>query len=350
MVVAIETKELTEEQEGRRAPVDLICVIDISGSMEGEKLALVRKTLLSLLTMMGDQDRLCLIQFDNNAEVLVPLKRVGSHNVELMKRMVNSLEARGGTNIANGVDLAFQVIRDCEERNPITSIFLLTDGLDPGAASRVSACLAGRDLASVNFSIDCFGFGADHDEDLMVGISKLKDGSFYFIDQLDTIDECFAKALGGLMSVVAKDVDILVLNSSFKPFENIKIRRTFGSMWQREGVTSGSKIHLTQLLAGVEKGFVLELEIPPTLVKVSDTERTHCVLEVELTAQNNSNTVTVRKSATLKLHLINEDERLNDIEEDGEVMENYFRVKSAEAIEQAIKLSNSGQYEQGVAR
>jgi Mg-chelatase subunit ChlD len=107
VVVAIETKELTEEQEGHRAPVDLICVIDISGSMEGEKLALVRKTLLSLLTMMGDQDRLCLIQFDNNAEVLVPLKRVGSHNVELMKRMVNSLEARGGTNIANGVDLAF---------------------------------------------------------------------------------------------------------------------------------------------------------------------------------------------------------------------------------------------------
>ena len=57
------------------------------------------------------------------------------------------------------------------------------------------------------------------------------------------------------MSVVAKDVDILVLNSSFKPFENIKIRRTFGSMWQREGVTSGSKIHVTKLLAGVEKGF-----------------------------------------------------------------------------------------------
>lgn len=283
--------------------------------------------------MLGDQDRLCLIQFNNNAELLLALQRVGKHNIELVKRIVEGLEARGGTNISNGADLAFKTLEERTSSNPVSSVFLLTDGLDSGAANRVSKCLTSRKLSEVNFSIDCFGFGADHDEDMMVEISRLRDGSFYFIDQLDTIDECFAKALGGLMSVVAKDIDIWVLNSSFRPFENIKIKRTFGNMWQKEGVTSGCKIHLAQLLAGVEKGFVLELEIPPTAMKVMDTERTHCVLQVDITAQDNINAVKVRKSASLKLHLINELECLNEIEEDGEVMENYFRVKSAEAIQ-----------------
>ena len=50
------------------------------------------------------------------------------------------------------------------------------------------------------------------------------------------------------------------------------------------------------------------------------------------------------------LHLINENEQIGDIEEDGEVMENYFRVKGAEAIEEAIQLANRGDYQQGSAK
>lgn len=35
VVVTLKAKELTEAQESRRSPIDLVCVIDISGSMEG---------------------------------------------------------------------------------------------------------------------------------------------------------------------------------------------------------------------------------------------------------------------------------------------------------------------------
>lgn len=40
----------------------------------------------------------------------------------------------------------------------------------------------------------------------------MKDGNFFYIDKLDTIDEAFATALGGLMSVVAQDIEIHLLN------------------------------------------------------------------------------------------------------------------------------------------
>ena len=38
------------ETEGRRAPVDIVAVIDVSGSMFGEKLALIKKALAFFLT------------------------------------------------------------------------------------------------------------------------------------------------------------------------------------------------------------------------------------------------------------------------------------------------------------
>lgn len=37
----------------------------------------------------------------------------------------------------------------------------------------------------------------------MNNISKLKDGNFYYVQDLKTVDEMFVDALGGLFSVVA---------------------------------------------------------------------------------------------------------------------------------------------------
>jgi Mg-chelatase subunit ChlD len=263
VVVNLKTKELDEDQEGDRSPIDLVCVIDISGSMSGEKIALVRQTLMSLLEVLSERDRLCLVQFDDRAERLTPLLRNSKQNFEVFAQKINHLDSRGGTSIADGMQLAFRVLKDRKYSNPVSSIFLLTDGLDNGADKRVQEHMISLGLLSTNFTIQCFGFGRDHDEDLLNNISNIKDGSFYFIDKLDTVDECFASALGGLMSVVALDVNIYVTNTALKPFENIKIKKTFGKMWVQKGTTSGHMIGLLHLLAGNEKGFLLEMEIPP---------------------------------------------------------------------------------------
>ena len=67
--------------------------------------------------------------------------------------------------------------------NKVTSIFLLSDGENRGADLRVEQSLkmpVNRNLDA--FSIHSFGFGSDHDEELMTNISNLKDGTFYFVN------------------------------------------------------------------------------------------------------------------------------------------------------------------------
>ena len=61
---------------GSRTSVDLICVIDHSGSMDGQKIALVRDTLKFLVETLTPSDRISLIVFNNYATRLCPLTTV----------------------------------------------------------------------------------------------------------------------------------------------------------------------------------------------------------------------------------------------------------------------------------
>lgn len=46
---------------------------------------------------------------------------------------INSLSARGGTNICSGLDLAVKTIKERKHANKVTSVFLLSDGQNKGA-------------------------------------------------------------------------------------------------------------------------------------------------------------------------------------------------------------------------
>ena len=56
-----------------RSPVDIVAVIDHSGSMADEKLNLVKKTLLFIIDQLKLCDLLCLVLYDNVVNVEFPL-------------------------------------------------------------------------------------------------------------------------------------------------------------------------------------------------------------------------------------------------------------------------------------
>ena len=56
------------DENDKKCNVDLICVIDISGSMSGQKIYQVKESLKILISLMDEKDRLCLILFDSRAE------------------------------------------------------------------------------------------------------------------------------------------------------------------------------------------------------------------------------------------------------------------------------------------
>ena len=59
-----------------RPSIDLICVIDKSGSMKGEKMFLVKDTLKYLVELLNEKDRISIVEFEAVANRILPLVSV----------------------------------------------------------------------------------------------------------------------------------------------------------------------------------------------------------------------------------------------------------------------------------
>lgn len=65
----------------------------------------------------------------------------------------------------------------------------------------------------------------------MTKLCEVKDGAFYYIKELSTLDEAFCNALGGIISVVANEVTIKLNNVAKNIVQGVKIKKVYGKMW-----------------------------------------------------------------------------------------------------------------------
>lgn len=96
-------------------------------------------------------------------------------------------------------------------------------------------------------------------------------------------------------------------------------------------------------MSGITRDFVFELDIPAINTEVGDIERDHNVIEGIFTAKS-INHKNLTGECCLELTLLNENENIPETIENVEVVENYLRVKAAEAIEENIKKADKQQF------
>ncbi|KAL4512621.1 hypothetical protein ABPG72_020458 [Tetrahymena utriculariae] len=347
IMVSVKTLGQTNNMEAELNPLqgrpnlDLICVIDNSGSMSGCKIENVQNTILQLIEMLNENDRLSLITFNSYAAKLCGLRKVDNQNKENLQAITKQMCARDGTDITNGLKIAFQILQNRKQKNQVSSIFLLSDGQDDGSDIKIRNLLQTTysQLQEESFTIHQFGFGSDHDGPL-----------------IDQVDEFFIDALGGLFSVVAQDLTIKIeinrQNELFqKFFKSSYISKTYGYMWDIINKNQELTIRINQIFQGVSKDFIFELTIPKSEIKeLQDFERNLDIIKVQLTASpvSSEKTTQIVKQSNLVLTLFTENEKVaQDSEINDNVEFNYIRVKAAQAIKQAIKYADINQYSKG---
>lgn len=113
----------------------------------------------------------------------------------------------------------------------VRSIFLLTDGLaNEGVtdAAQLERMLTKMLDHSVRPRIFTFGFGADHNPAFLETLANAGNGSYYFIESEERIPTAFADALGGLMSVVLQNIEVVLT-----PLNGCTIRKVHGTQTKR---------------------------------------------------------------------------------------------------------------------
>jgi len=100
----------TGDVAAQRIPTDLVVVLDRSGSMTGRKIADARAAIHHLISRLGPDDRFALVPFSNGAATAIPLSHATPAATANWTRIVDSIEAGGGTNMATGLRLGLRTI------------------------------------------------------------------------------------------------------------------------------------------------------------------------------------------------------------------------------------------------
>lgn len=139
---------LNSWQTYAKRPSQVAVVVDTSGSMKGEKLAVIKNTLLNYVQNLGEREKIALISFNSviNPPVIIEGTEAGKNKgVEFISR----LQAGGGTKLYDSSLYA----RDWLLKNPrpdaINAVLILTDGED--SDSKVSINQLAQQLKASNF-------------------------------------------------------------------------------------------------------------------------------------------------------------------------------------------------------
>jgi Mg-chelatase subunit ChlD len=248
-----------------RAPVDLVTVLDISGSMAGTKLALLKRAMGFVIENLGPLDRLSVIAFSSTARRLFQLRRMSDSGRRMALAAVNSLTAGGGTNIVEGLKMGGKVIEDRKYKNPVSSIILLSDGQDTYnvSSNTVGAKIDYKSLLPSRYlPVHAFGFGGDHDAAALHSIAEASGGTFSFIEDEAVIQDAFAQCIGGLLSVVVQKMWVSL--ECVHPDVSLSSVKSgsYANLLSSDG-QSGS-IEVGDLYADEERDFLISVKVPCT--------------------------------------------------------------------------------------
>lgn len=343
-LVSLEVQDT--ESEHLRMGLDLVLVIDISASMLGEKLDLVKETLVFLLGELTERDRVCLIKFGSLATQITGFRRMSDENKRELKEIVDKeIRVAGCTNLQGALDLAFKAMLSRERENEGTAVFLLSDGEDTCGNSFAFIQKENEKWhqkmgeRGFNYQIHSFGFGDDHDENVLSLVSNMTSGHFYYIKSNAHVDECFIDCLGYLISVVAKKVQIRIQLSP-----GFEIKELFSVSWQKTGEKE-AVLNLQGLAVGKTLHFITEIGINSKEIQFKDQERVP-VAEVSMKYEYNKKPAQIEEGVQVTFVHKETDKG----EPDQEVEENYLKVIGFRVLEEAQGLYDAGRVDlaQGV--
>jgi Ca-activated chloride channel family protein len=197
-------------QKPSRLPLNIAIVIDHSGSMAGAKIEKTKQAAMQLIDRLTPQDNLALVQFDDTVQVLFPSQHVLDR--EALKAQIQRIEPGGSTALYAGVETGGKQLLKIDSRTErINRVILLSDGLANVGPSSISALKSlGRSLSRQGVSVTTIGVGDDYNEDLMSGLAEASDANYYYVQDAEKLPEVFAKELGGLQTVTARDVRVVI--------------------------------------------------------------------------------------------------------------------------------------------
>ncbi len=190
----------------RAVPRDVTFVLDVSGSMNGQKIEQARAAGKQLLRTLSSSDRFRLIDFSSDVRTFRDeFSYATRENVRAAERYLDDLDAQGSTNISGALDEALSAPTQ-PGRLPI--ILFLTDG-QPTVGERDANVIANTvSQRRGSRRLFTFGVGADLNVSLIEQLALEGRGTASFVRPDESVERAVGIVASRLTSPLVTDVRV----------------------------------------------------------------------------------------------------------------------------------------------
>ena len=192
-------------------PMNLVFLVDVSGSMQSaRKLPLVKSGLKLLIKQMRPEDRLALVVYAGAAGVVLP--STPGNEKETMIKALERLRAGGSTAGSAGIKLAYEMARKNFLEDGNNRVILASDGdfnVGPSSHGELVRLIEKERENDVFLSVLGFGMG-NYKDNRMEQLANKGNGNYAYIDTILEAKKVLVTEMGGSMLTIAKDVKLQI--------------------------------------------------------------------------------------------------------------------------------------------
>ncbi len=208
MLVGLKAEDIKKSD---REPLNLVFLIDVSGSMFSEdKLPLVQKAFTMLTETLTEDDRISIVTYAGDEKVV--LKGTSGEDKDKIIDAINSLEAGGSTYGEAGINRAYDLAERYFIDGGNNRVILATDGdLNVGLSSEEELTELIEEKRESGVFLSVLGFGTGNvKDDRMEALADHGNGNYSYIDSEMEAKKVLVEEMTGTLYTVAKDVKIQV--------------------------------------------------------------------------------------------------------------------------------------------
>jgi len=208
-----------------REALNLIAVVDKSGSMSGPRIELVKKCLHQLVSQLGADDQLSIVLYGDRAHVFFEPMRATKANRAQIDEAIDAIEIAGATNMEEGLRVGFDLARRTQKSfHGKTRLMQFTDER-PNVGDTSAEGFMGlmKEGSREGIGQTTIGVGDEFNAEMASKVSTVRGGNLYYFGSPEAMEKTFREELDTLVTELAYDLEV-----TLHPAPGLRIAGVYG--------------------------------------------------------------------------------------------------------------------------